>query len=114
MACGKGAGTKQLKQTRFFRFFRRYGIVSFTIYHGQWFLFSLFPYFLTWIGGSAPPFCVSGYGRDTECSTAGKTQCKFDEAVDGGRGAGGKPCKDERTNTPVMFLYIGWTMFCIR
>ena len=67
----KGAGgAEQFKQTVVYRFYKRFGMISFTIYHTEGCIRNLTSFILGSLGGRAPPFCVGGYPEDSECFRA--------------------------------------------
>lgn len=67
-------GAERFKKTLLYRFYKRFGMVSFTIYHTESNVRNLTSFLLGELGGRAPPFCVGNFLQDTECYAA-KTEC---------------------------------------
>jgi hypothetical protein len=63
-------GAEHFKQTPVYRFFKRFAMISFTIYHTEGNVRNIVSFCLGAVGGHSPPFCVGAYPEDSDCYQA--------------------------------------------
>ena len=108
-------GAERFKKTGVYRFYKRFGMISFTIYHTEGCIRDFTSFLLGELGGRAPPFCVGGYSEDSDCYRAAHecdspqtaetcAQCEAGEQL--------RPGYDQgiTSNIPTGCLYVGFVV----